>query len=149
MAARHRGLERALAGAALGLLVLQGLLLSALWRHPEAPLELPQQELPRRERARGEEPPPRGDRASVEVLDRLLSERLAQAALRAGRAVAGPKGSTREAALANPDPAGPAVAALIAEYSSALAGLGESLDATSTRANEAAPGTPGLVPDPR
>ena len=140
----ERGLERTLVGAALVLVGLQTLLLVALWQQPLAPAELPEQELPKRERAPGDDPPPTGgDRIAVEVLDRLLAQRLAAAVARTGRAVSGPSAATRAAAVANPDPAGPAVAALIADYAEALAALGETLDATSTPGSGASPETPG------
>ena len=151
-----RRLEQSLLGGALGLLAVQALLLAAVWSQPLAPAELPVEDAVSRGKAiNAAVSPATGERDAVELLDRLLSQRVADAAARRGvdSLLAGPKQALRSAALANPDPNGAAVNALIEGYGQALAALGETLDATSIPAGGASPGTPGptpglLAPDP-
>lgn len=140
-----RRLERLLTTAAFGLLVAQGGLFATLWTRPEAPDDLPALETAiqnHRARTPTDAPAPaEGDRAAVELLDRLLAERLAQAAASQGRSAAGlgPTVAQRQAAFASPAPKGPAVLALVDAYAAALGKLGETLDATSSRASAGSP----------
>ena len=151
-----RRLEHSLIIAALGLLGVQVLLLSAVWSQPLAPAELPAEHAVSRGKAiNAAVSPATGERDAVELLDMLLAQRVSAAAGRRGvdAAKARPSAALRTAALANPDPTGPAVNALIEGYAQALAALGETLDATSIHAGGAAPGAPGpttgpLAPDP-
>jgi hypothetical protein len=128
--------------AAAALLAGQLALLAALQARPEPPADLPTDPTPRRNRAPTHATaPPEGDRVALEVLDRLLADRLAAACQRAavdptGR---GPTAAARAAALADPTPDGPAVRALIDAYDGALGELGETLDATSIPATAASP----------
>ena len=73
------------------------------------------------------------ERVAVQVLDRLLDQRLRSAATRenADFQALVPPDALREAAMASPAPDGPAVQALIAHYGASLHVLGETLDATS------------------
>lgn len=73
------------------------------------------------------------ERVAVQVLDRLLDQRLRSAAARENVDIQSlvPPSALREAALASPAPDGPAVRALIAHYGASLKTLGETLDATS------------------
>jgi hypothetical protein len=144
-----RRFERSLVVAALGLLAVQALLLAAVWSQPLAPAELPAEEAASRGKAlNAAVSPSTGERDAVDLLDMLLAQRVTDAAARRGvdPARAGPKEALRVAARANPDPNGPAVNALIEGYAQALAALGETLDATSIRADAATPETPDLAP---
>lgn len=141
-----RRLEQLLTLAAFVLLAGQGLLLASLWNRPEAPEALPEveEQAPRR---RKRTPPtqatvaPDADRAAVVLLDQMLAERVTAAAARRGvdPRGRGPSEAQRQAALADPDPAGPAVLALVDAWSAALVELGESFDATSSLGSAAAP----------
>ena len=146
---------------ALVLAALQAALLVALRAREDPPTELPSQTLPRGARLPLEELPaadtdraasgqgPRRyraeelpaadtDRAAVEALDRLFRQRLAEAEARGLKARPPPE-PILDAALANPDPAGSNVAALIEAWRTSLAAIGQTLDATSTRASGASP----------
>jgi hypothetical protein len=130
-----RRLEERLIAAALVLAGVQALLLAALYAAPEPPEVLPEQDMPERSRARTEEEPaPDNDRVAVQVLDQLLEARVRAAAARAGRDPTPllPPPGLREAALGNPDPAGPAVDALLKAYVSTLSEFGETLDAATS-----------------
>ena len=146
-----RRLEDTLTKAALGVLIAQLLLLGALRSRPEAPANLPPIETALRGTPLVEESASANEqRADIELLDRLLAQRVADAAERAGVDPGryGPEAALREAALANPDPQGEAVLALVDGYAGALAALGETLDATSSRAGGANRGAQGSAPPP-
>lgn len=137
-----RRLESAFVGVAAALLGGQLLLLAVLHRRPEAPAELPEWEVPPRNMPFVEDGErPSADAEAVRLLDRLLGERLDAAVARTGvdpqQHVVAPE--LRAAALAAPDPRGPAVAALIDAYARALAALGESLDAAVPPTSSPAP----------
>ena len=146
-----RRLEHTLTLAAAGLLVVQLALLGALHQQPDPPDELPPQEGLAHARL-PTEPPAAEDnhRTSVELLDRLLAARLADAIARHAPTSppGGPSAEVRAAALAHPDPMGPEVKALLDAYAAALSVVGETLDATSSLASAASPGTPGPAPAP-
>jgi hypothetical protein len=137
-----RRLESALVGVATVLLGGQLLLLAVLRSRPEAPAELPELEVPPRNMPFVEEAErPSLEAEAVRVLDRLLADRLVAAVARTG---VDPKQhevapELRAAALAAPDPRGPAVAALIDAYARALGALGESLDAAVPPTSSPAP----------
>ncbi len=140
---RPRQIHRLLTAAAGTLLVLQVVLLLLLWLHPPAPDTLPDYHGISRPVVASSTPLPDDSRAAVEALDHLLSLRVEQAAARQGVDAGAhmPADALRQAALDAPDPNGAEVRALVDAYGHALAGLGETLDATSSLATAGSPGT--------
>jgi hypothetical protein len=117
---------------ALAVLVAQCVLLAALWARPEAPALLtPRHREVRDKPIAGTVAPTGVEAATVGLLDDLFSQRVARAAARNGVDPARyfPPEALKAAALANPDPRGEPVKALIAAYADQLAELGEPLDA--------------------
>lgn len=146
MPARH--LPARLTAVASVLLAGQLLLLGWLYALPMPADTLSVEIPPRGVGLVGDPPATDGDQQAVRVLDALLAQRVEAAATRQGLAPGLPDPALRAAALAQPDPQGPAVAALIEAYGARLGALGETLDATSSRATEAGPERPGPAAAP-
>ncbi len=144
-----RRTEDMLIAGALVVLVGQLGLLAELEGRPEAPADLPATQGPLRGKPlNAEDPAADTDHDAAVLLDQLLAQRVAAAATRLGVSTPPlPSPALRAAALADPNPDGPAVHALIDAYADALKPLGETLDATSTPAPATSPETSGPTPD--